>query len=129
MSERAHSPAPFALHSRPPKGRDPGGHVIADAMGDSMGGLAYRTGDHPPEEQAANARLFTASADLLSIAEVARDALAEDLRLTVEAHCLLEPGTLAPQFATLDEVAVPVVERLTAEIARIDATLAFVRGA
>lgn len=63
MAETAHSPAPFQL-----TGGDAGvvGYIIYDAMGDSIGVLAYRTGDHPPEEQLANARLFTASPSLLA---------------------------------------------------------------
>ncbi len=73
MSEPRHSPAPFQLRGGDPP---PVGYVIYDASGDSIGALAYRTGDHPAEEQLANALLFTASADLL---KAARD-LVETLR-------------------------------------------------
>lgn len=61
MSEPRHSPAPFQriaatnLH----------GHLIKDALGDTIGVLARETGDHPAEEQLANAQLFTASPLLL----------------------------------------------------------------
>lgn len=59
MSEPRHSPAPF----RRIQGH---GHIILDAMGDSIGILAAQTGDHPAEEQLANALLFTASPKLLA---------------------------------------------------------------
>lgn len=62
MSEPAHSPAPFR---RLPPTADHG-HIILDALGDSIGALAYQTGDHPPEEQLANAVLFTAAPALLA---------------------------------------------------------------
>jgi len=62
VAELAHSPAPF---SGAPATRDHG-HIILDAMGDSIGVLAHSTGDHPPEEQLANAVLFTASPKLLA---------------------------------------------------------------
>jgi hypothetical protein len=63
VAEPAHSPAPFQLRGGNPP---PVGYVIYDAMGDSIGALAYATGDHPAEEQLANARLFTASPSLLA---------------------------------------------------------------
>lgn len=66
MAETAHSPAPFALV----EATENHGYVIVDAMGDSIGALAFRTGDHPPEEQRANALLFAGAADLF---EAARD--------------------------------------------------------
>lgn len=62
MAETAHSPAPFR---RVPADRSHG-HIILDAMGDSIGVLAHSTGDHSPEEQLANARLLTASPSLLA---------------------------------------------------------------
>lgn len=62
MSGPAHSPAPFRLI---PAGEDHG-HLVLDAFGDSLAALALRTGDHPPEEQLANARLFTAAPGLLT---------------------------------------------------------------
>lgn len=62
MAEIKHSPAPFR---RVPATADHG-HIILDAMGDSVGSLAYRTGDHPVEEQLANAVLFTAAPALLA---------------------------------------------------------------
>lgn len=65
MSMEEFSPAPFMLRSRPPKGEDRGGHLIVDAMGDGVAALAWQTGDHPAEEQLANARLFTAAPTML----------------------------------------------------------------
>lgn len=62
MSAPAHSPAPF----RHIAATGQHGHLILDAFGDSIGGLARETGDHPREEQLANARLFTASPGLLA---------------------------------------------------------------
>ncbi|HEY3697602.1 hypothetical protein [Phenylobacterium sp.] len=64
MKERDHSPAPFRLNSTPGQA-----HILLDRFGDSIGALAYRTGDHPPEEQLANALLFRASPQLLELAE------------------------------------------------------------
>lgn len=58
--EADHSPAPFRLV------RSIGGFIITDAMGDSIGVLARSTGDHPAEEQLANAELFVASPKLLA---------------------------------------------------------------
>lgn len=58
MSE-AHSPAPFRIVETEHV------YLIVDAMGDSIGALARRTGDHPPEEQLANARLFARAPQLL----------------------------------------------------------------
>lgn len=64
MSEQAaapaHSPAPFDMRLTP------NGFILIDAMGDSIGALAGRTGDHPPEEQLANAFLFMVSPELLA---------------------------------------------------------------
>ena len=62
MVDTAHSPAPFR---RLPRLAD-GGHIIVDALGDSIGALAHRTGDHTPEEQLANAILFEASPKMLA---------------------------------------------------------------
>ncbi len=55
-----HSPAPFRLLSGKTS------HIIRDAFGDSIGVLALWTGDHPPEEQLANAQLFTAAPAMLA---------------------------------------------------------------
>lgn len=80
MSGRAHSPGPFRLSSRAPDGRlDAGGHIIIDAMGDSIGALAFRTGDHLPEEQLANARLFRASATMFEALSIALPELQAEL--------------------------------------------------
>ncbi|MCY1648150.1 hypothetical protein OVA11_14090 [Caulobacter sp. SL161] len=89
MAEPAHSPAPFQLRGGNPP---PVGYVIYDAMGDSIGALAYATGDHPAEEQLANARLFTASPKLLIWAQEAErfiagfegDELQDDLGLLLK---------------------------------------------
>ena len=62
MAETAHSPAPFRRRSGEPQGA----HIIVDALGDSIGVLAFATGDHPPEEQLANAQLFIASPVVLA---------------------------------------------------------------
>lgn len=62
MTTPSHSPAPFR---RVPATKDHG-HLILDAFGDSIGALARSTGDHPEDEQLANAKLFTASPKLLA---------------------------------------------------------------
>ena len=59
MSEPKHSPAPFGVIATK------SGYFIIDKLGDSIGALAGSTGDHPPEEQQANAYLFGAAPDLL----------------------------------------------------------------
>ena len=56
-----HSPAPFRLLSGQTS------HIIRDAIGDSIGVLALWTGDHPPEEQLANAQLFAAAPAMLRL--------------------------------------------------------------
>ena len=58
------SPGPVALRTH---GK---GHLIIDAYGDSIAGLALTTGDHLEEEQLANARLFVASPDMLTALEL-----------------------------------------------------------
>lgn len=129
MSAVAFSPGPYRLVSRKPDGRlDAGGHLVLDALGDSIGGLAYRTGDHTPEEQLANAQLFTASLQLLEAAKVGRAALAADLAATLEAHCLLVPGTLEPRPDTIDEAARPVVAELYRQLDMVDAAIAAAEG-
>lgn len=60
MAEQAHSPAPFRLESHPTC------HRVVDAFGDTCGVLASTTGDHPREEQLANAQLFVAAPRLLA---------------------------------------------------------------
>lgn len=99
MIAQAHSPAPFsARHS-------PSGWLIVDSMGDSIAGLALRTGDHPAEEQEANAKLFVSSpliADVLRRLLVEVDAEIDQRKfggnseafaglnaLSVEAHAVL----------------------------------------
>lgn len=62
MTEQAHSPAPFTLI----EATADHGYLVLDALGDSIGALAWSTGDHPPEEQRANARLFMAAPDILA---------------------------------------------------------------
>lgn len=54
-----HSPAPFRLQT------GPSGHLILDALGDSIAALALRTGDHDEAEQLANAQLLTAAPIML----------------------------------------------------------------
>ncbi len=124
----AHSPAPFKLHSRRPKGSDRGGHIILDAFGDSIAGLAWQTGDHSAAEQLANAQLFTASPLLLAAARLGRQAIADDLRLTVEGHTVPDAATLEPDFASLDEVAKPVVEELHLRLKAVDAAISAAAG-
>ena len=55
----AHSPAPFGLVETET------GFILTDSLGDSIGALARSTGDHPEEEQLANAWLFFGAPDLL----------------------------------------------------------------
>lgn len=120
-TEPGHSPAPFALQ-RPLS--DGGGYLIRDAFGDSLAALAFRTGDHPPEEQLANAMLLTAAPLLLAAAKLGREALAEDRRLTIEAHTVPDAATLAPDLSTLDEIALDVIADLDRKLAVIDAAIA-----
>ena len=62
MTDPAHSPHPFTLV----KGcAGSHGHLILDAFSDSIAALAVKTGDHPPEEQLANAMLFVHSPHML----------------------------------------------------------------
>lgn len=88
-----HSPAPWRA--------DAGEHnyLIRDAFGDSLGALARRTGDHPADEQAANARLICAAPALL--------AAAVDL-----VGLVLKP--LGDGLADTDVIAAAYVERFTA---------------
>lgn len=124
----AHSPGSFRLYSRPPKGSDPGGHVITDACGDSMGGLAWKTGDHPPEEQLANAQLWAASSDLLEAAQLGRSSIAKDLRLTIEGHTVPMVGSHEPDLSTLEAIAQPVVSALQARLRKVDAAISRATG-
>lgn len=129
MSEHLFSPGPYQLVCREPNGkRDEGGHLVLDALGDSIAALAYRTGDHPAEEQCANAQLLAASWDLLAAAKLGRAAIAEDLNATIEAHSILDPGSLKPDLNTLDDVARPIVNRLTAQLDQVDAAIAAAEG-
>lgn len=129
MSAAAFSPGPYRVASRRPEHeRDPGGHLVLDVMGDSIGGLAYRTGDHPPEEQLANAQLFAASWQLFHAAKLGRKALAADLAATLEAHCVLDPKTHEPDPTTIDAVARPIVAELYVQIDMVDAAIAAAEG-
>lgn len=99
MRAQAHSPAPFSTR------QTSAGWLIVDAMGDSIGALALRTGDHPEEEQEANVKLFASSpliADVLRRLLVEVDAEIDQRKsggnaeawsdldaLSVEAHALL----------------------------------------
>lgn len=74
MSAPLHSPAPFFADETPLC------FIIRDAIGDSMGTLALHTGDHPIEEQRANAHLFAGSGELLA---AAKGMLAEWERLSL----------------------------------------------
>lgn len=123
MSRSAdHSPAPFDLRDSPQ------GYLIVDAFGDSVAALAYRTGDHPPAEQAANACLFKAAPLLLAAAKLGRAALAEDRRLTIEANCLIDSATMEPDPETLDEIAAPILAELDRQLAEVDAAIAVAEG-
>jgi len=73
MTASLHSPAPFFADETPLC------FIIRDAIGDSMGTLALHTGDHPIEEQRANAHLFAGSGELLA---AAKGMLAEWEKLT-----------------------------------------------
>lgn len=129
MSAAAFSPGPFRRVSREPAGkRDAGGHLVLDAFGDSIGGLAYRTGDHLPEEQLANAQLFAASWELFHAVKLGRAALAADLAATLESHCVLDPETHEPDPATMDDVARPIVAELYRQIDLVDAAIAAAEG-
>jgi hypothetical protein len=120
-TEPLHSPAPFALQL-PLNGI--GGYLIRDALGDSLAALAFQTGDHPPEEQLANALLLTAAPQLLVAARLGREALAEDRRLTIEAHTVPDPVTLEPDLATLEEIAESHLAELDRRLALVDAAIA-----
>ena len=87
MSEPAHSPAPFRLESHPTC------HRVVDAFGDTCGVLASHTGDHPREEQLANAQLFTAAPQLLA-----------ELKAIVTN---IDPGAVDPDF---DEARAAIAE-------------------
>jgi len=129
VSAPAHSPAPFRLVVRKPTTRmDPGGYIILDRLGDSIGGLAAQTGDHPAEEQLANAHLFKASPDLLAAAKLGRAAIAQDLELTIEGHTVPLAVNLAPDLSTLDAIAGPIVAALEAQLAQIDAAIRRAEG-
>ncbi|MDZ4370223.1 MAG: hypothetical protein U1C74_02220, partial [Phenylobacterium sp.] len=82
------------------------------------------TGDHPSEEQLANADLFVAAPALLAAARIGRKAVADDLRLTIEAHTVPRQETLEPDLATLEEIAKPIVKQLTMALAAIDSAIA-----
>ncbi|MFN3523918.1 MAG: hypothetical protein ACK4YQ_16855 [Phenylobacterium sp.] len=118
MSDAKHSPAPFRLDTTVC------GHVIVDALGDSIAGLALRTGDHPAEEQLANALLFAAAPALLAAARLGRAAIAQDRLLTIESATVPRPGTLEPDLSTLDEDAAAIVAELDLQLAQIDAAIA-----
>lgn len=61
MSAPAYSPAPFGIRETQK------GYLLIDSFGDSIASLAAARGDHPAEEQRANACLFGASPDLLRV--------------------------------------------------------------
>ena len=86
MSAPLHSPAPFFADETPLC------FIIRDAIGDSMGTLALHTGDHPIEEQRANAHLFAGSGELLA---AAKGMLAEwDKRMLVPGCPRPDPQTV-----------------------------------
>jgi hypothetical protein len=130
VSEVAHSPSPFRLLTRPasPTLGDVGGYLVVDAMGDSIGALAARTGDHPPEEQLANAHLFKAAPLLLEAARIGRAAVAIDLALTIEAHTVPDPETLKPDLTTMEAIAVPFMTDLVRLLEQIDTAIASAEG-
>lgn len=97
MTQHAqHSPGPFRV-----VGTRSGGWLILDCIGDSIGSLAGRTGDHPAEEQEANARLFAGSWTM-----------AEALRLIL---ARLEEGVLELPLDVMDVVGGALIEAGLAE--------------
>ena len=122
MNGATHSPPPFTLHT------SRHGHVICDRLGDSIAGLALSTGDHPAEEQLANARLFAASPKLLEAAKVGRAAIAMDRQLTIEGATVPLAGSLEPDLSTLDTDVQAVVAELDAQLALIDRAIAEAEG-
>lgn len=86
MAETAHSPEPFRVDETQR------GFLLFDALGDSIGALALETGDHPYEEQRANAHLFAGSPELLTWAQEAERFIAgfEDDELQGDVGLLLK---------------------------------------
>lgn len=107
----AHSPVPFSLET------SAHGHRIRDSIGDTIGVLALRTGDHSHEEQLANAQLFTQSPTLLKFAKVGlRELEREWLRILNN-----RPGLSDEGYRRLK--AEPVVVQLLADIGEAKAAI------